>query len=158
MPTSNKTTNLKLNSWLSTDKPKREDFVNDNNIIDEILGAHIANSVMHLSASDRENLKDIFYFDVFDGTGAATYAVTLDIAPKLVFVYLRSNPLISYDTTHSCTVCNSGIAVQGYSTTSGLTLANNRLIVQQSQSYPGNGGVYLNLNSSSGTYTCVALK
>ena len=43
MPTNNKTSNLNLNSWLSTDKPKREDFVNDNIILDTAIGQHINN-------------------------------------------------------------------------------------------------------------------
>lgn len=158
MPTSNKTTNLNLNSWLSTDKPKREDFVSDNNIIDSILGSHIADEVMHLSTSDRESLANPFYFDILVGTGDSSYTHVLDIEPQFVFVYLKNKPLIKYDCDNSCTVCNCGIAVAGYGGTEGITLNGSYLKLNQSQSYPSEGGTYTNLNSNAGQYICIALR
>lgn len=56
MPTENKTTNLSLNNWLATDKPKREDFVNDNNIIDTVLGTHIADTSLHITEEFVESI------------------------------------------------------------------------------------------------------
>lgn len=158
MPSSNKTSNLNLNSWIATDKPKREDFVNDNNIIDNIVGSHILNTVMHLSSEDRENFSNPFYIDLLSGDGNASCTFTLDIEPKLVFVYLRNKPLISYDYTHSCTVCNCGIAVPNLGSTQGVTLSTNVLTLSQSQSYPSSGGTYINLNYNNGQYVCIALK
>ncbi len=158
MPTSNKTTKLNLNSWLSTDKPKREDFVSDNNIIDNILGSHIANEIMHLSTSDRESLANPFYFDILVGTGASSYTHTLDITPKFVLVYLKNKPLIKYDSNNSCTVCNCGIAVSGCGGTEGITLNENCLKLNQSQNYPAEGGTYINLNTNGGQYICIALR
>lgn len=35
MGSTNKTSNLKLNSWIGSDKPQRVDFNYDNNILDE---------------------------------------------------------------------------------------------------------------------------
>ena len=58
MPTENKTTNLSLNSWLATDKPKREDFVNDNNIIDTVLGTHIADTSLHITEDFVESISN----------------------------------------------------------------------------------------------------
>lgn len=158
MPTSNKTTNLNLNSWLSTDKPKREDFVSDNNIIDSVLGSHILNEEMHLTTSDREKFSNPFYFDLLGGTGDASYTYTLDITPKFVFVYLRKKPLIKYDHGNFCTVCNCGVAVAGKGSTEGVVLSGNKLTLSQSQSYPSSGGTYINLNSDGGQYVCIALK
>lgn len=158
MPTSNKTTNLNLNSWLSTDKPKREDFVSDNNIIDSILGSHIANEVMHLSTSDRESLANPFYFEILGGTGDISYTHVLDIEPQFVFVYLKNKPLINYDCDNSCTICNYGIAVAKYGGTGGIRLDGSYLTLNQSQVYPSEGGTYINLNSNEGQYICIALR
>jgi len=39
MPSSNKTLHLALNKWIGTDKPKKDDFNDDNQIIDEAMNA-----------------------------------------------------------------------------------------------------------------------
>lgn len=39
MPSSNKTANLSLNKWLGSDKPKKDDFVADNEMIDQAVAA-----------------------------------------------------------------------------------------------------------------------
>lgn len=38
MPSSKKTPNLHLNKWLGSDKPKKDDFVEDNEILDQAIG------------------------------------------------------------------------------------------------------------------------
>lgn len=38
MPSTNKTPNIGLNQWLGNEYVKRQDFVDDNNIIDEEIG------------------------------------------------------------------------------------------------------------------------
>ena len=62
MPTNNKTPKLKLNSWLGTDKPMRSDFVEDNTLLDTLLGGHLEDSSLHLSESDRLSLTSPFKF------------------------------------------------------------------------------------------------
>ena len=54
MPSTNTTPNLGLNSWLSSDKPKRTDFVSDNTIIDTVLGTHISDSNLHLTSLQKD--------------------------------------------------------------------------------------------------------
>lgn len=54
MSSSNKT-ELGLNLWLGGDKPKREDFCNDNLIIDKQITEHKNDVSYHVSQEDREN-------------------------------------------------------------------------------------------------------
>ena len=158
MPTSTKTTNLGLNSWLSTDKPKREDFVNDNNIIDNTVSSHIADMLVHLSSEDRELFTNPFYYDILAGDGEESRTFVLDFQPKFILVFLRDTPLISYDPVNQCTVCNYGIAVPTYGATEGVVLRKDELTLSQSQSYPESGGTYINLNSTDGQYVLIALR
>jgi hypothetical protein len=71
MPSSNKTLYLALNKWLGMDKPKKDDFNHDNQIIDEAvhavsarvesldgavnatLAAHTNNAAVHTTQSDK---------------------------------------------------------------------------------------------------------
>ena len=53
MSSSNKT-ELGLNLWLGGDKPKREDFCNDNLIIDKQITEHKNDVSYHVSQEDRE--------------------------------------------------------------------------------------------------------
>ena len=66
MSSTNKTTNLGLNQWTGNDSPKREDFNNDNQIIDEKIGtlgtqmAEMANKTGKVGTKevDESNIKD----------------------------------------------------------------------------------------------------
>lgn len=70
MPSTNKTGHLRLNNWLGSDKPKKDDFNSDNRLVDtacremaERIGSmegmqgdiqgHIADSAAHLLQEDR---------------------------------------------------------------------------------------------------------
>ena len=49
MSSTNKTTNLKLNDWVGTDVPQREDFNADNQRIDKAIGDHTGNTTVHIT-------------------------------------------------------------------------------------------------------------
>ena len=120
MPTENKTVNLNLNSWIGTDKPKREDFVNDNIILDTIISNHMLDTSLHFTASDREKLEERpFVLEILTGDGNASKKHILSITPKMVIVFTTNQPLVGYDKTNNCAVCNSGIA---YADNTNLTL------------------------------------
>lgn len=160
MPTENKTTNLNLNSWLGTDKPKREDFVNDNLILDSVISSHINNAITHISAEDRADfLSRPFVLDILTGTGAATKSHTLSITPKMVIVFLTNGtPITDFDSTNNRIICNSGIGyAENYGGTAGIDLFGNTLILSQSQSLTGTGP-FINLNKLGEQYLCVAFK
>ena len=159
MPTNNKTQNLHLNSWLGTDKPKREDFVSDNEILDSTINAHTTNTSIHLSAADRVKLESSrISFITLAGNGEATKHHTLDIVPKFVIVYLVGSPFEEFDKTNNCMICNGGICYgEGYGGTSGITLNDTTLTLRQSQSVPSTGP-FMNLNQSGKQYFCVAFE
>lgn len=48
MPSTNKTPNIGLNQWLGNEYVKRQDFVDDNNVIDEEIGK-IKESIENIS-------------------------------------------------------------------------------------------------------------
>lgn len=80
MPSTNKTQVLSLNKWIATDHPKREDFVNDNVLIDNAIALTFKN--INLS-------NNVITFTRFNNT---TYKVNL---PKLATN--SENGLISYN-------------------------------------------------------------
>ena len=57
MASTNKTEHLGLNAWLSTDKPKREDFVRDNQLIDGAVSTVSQGSFPNLNTADGTLLK-----------------------------------------------------------------------------------------------------
>ena len=157
MPTSNKTPNLGLNNWVGTDKPKRSDFVEDNLLLDAALGGHISDMDVHFSAADREKWNDPVVQNVYSGTGQAEFVLNFEFSPKvvLVFCYNKGPGEISADGTY--TIVNFGLATQRVHT-AGISMSGNSVTVSQSQSVPGSGGTYLNLNSGTAQYGYLAFR
>lgn len=56
MAASKKSTVLGLCLWAGTDKPRRVDFVADNEAIESQLGGHIQNDNLHLNDTRRKRL------------------------------------------------------------------------------------------------------
>lgn len=157
MPTSNKTPNLGLNNWVGTDKPKRSDFVEDNLLLDAALGGHISDMDAHFSTADREKWNDPVAQNVYSGTGQAEFVLNFGFSPKvvLVFCYNKGPVEISADGTY--TIVNFGLATQR-AHTAGISMSGNSVTVSQSQSAPGSGGTYLNLNSGTAQYGYLAFR
>ena len=157
MPTENKTTNLSLNNWLGTDKPQRSDFVEDNQILDEVIGNHLSNYTMHFSSSDRELLKNPFAIGGLAGDGNATCTHTFDFNPRCVFVFLKNAPFLEYDTENGYTVCNSAVVTTSRGGgTLGASLLLNELTL--SQSTTAENRRFINLNKDGGQYFYIAFK
>ncbi len=158
MPTNNKTPNLNLNSWLGTDKPKRQDFVDDNNTIDSVLGSHISNTLIHMSAAEKELLNSTISVGTLAGDGNATCTHTLDFSPKFVLIFAKGEVPIKYDATNSYYVYNFAIATQNtYGSTLGATLNGAELTLQQTQSTPSDS-IFINLNKYFKQYVYLAFK
>ena len=156
MPTNNKSENLGLNQWLATDKPKREDFVNDNHILDSIISQHFNNAEIHLSSEDRANLGSAFVYGTFSGDGEESRAYTLPLAPRFILVYLKNQPPAKYDATNAYTLCNCGFALSGSVSSIGISLSGTKLNLTQSQS--ASNGVFINLNKYLSQYAYIAFK
>lgn len=158
MASTNKTNNLKLNSWIGTDKPQRTDFVSDNSILDKVIGQHLTDTDMHLTEDLLTRLYSDFEMGMVDGNGEEYVNDVFEFSPKFVVVYQHDAPWVSYDSTNGCMICNSGIVYRnGVGNTPGLGLSSNRLLRRQSLSTPNNG-IYFNLNESGKRYVYIAFK
>ena len=154
MATSNYTPNLHLSAWEETDRPKRADFVSDNNIIDTQLGGHIGNSNIHMTAAEKAKLSEPYVCAVYAGSGEAERTVSLGFVPKFAIVYKRGAPPATY--TNGVMYANSGYAFYGNGSSSGLSISSSGVTVQQSAA--ASDGVRANLNESGSQYTLVAFK
>lgn len=157
MPTQNKTTNFQLNSWLATDKPKREDFVSDNTIIDTVLGNHINNSNIHISGNLSDIIDNKFAFGLITGNGQESKTTTLSFTPKFFIVYLINQPPIKYDTENEYYLYNFAMGNNTNGCTKGLSISGTSVTLSQSTSTPSDG-VFLNLNKTYGQYVYFAIK
>lgn len=156
MSATNKTTNLGLNSWLSTDRPKRVDFVEDNTIIDEKLGGHILNASLHLSTQDREKLNSIVYTTSYSGTGAQSRNFSFTFTPSFVIVFKRFDSFNSYVASGSYTKINGAFFSTKETTDDCGSLSGTTLTVKQSTS--ASDGLFYNLNEQYGQYIIVAFR
>ena len=158
MPTQNKTQNLNLNSWLGSDKPKRQDFVDDNNILDSVIGQHITNTIMHMSQSEKDLLNSPFSISIIAGDGNSSCTHTLSFEPKLVLVFAQNEVPIKYDISENYYIYSFAIATQNtYGSTKGASLSGSALTLSQTQSTPQDK-IFLNLNKYFEQYVCIAFK
>ena len=154
MPTNNKTSKIGLNAWVDTDKPKRSDFVADNQQIDTVLGGHIEDTVVHLTADQRAKISAPFVAGVYAGDGTAESFILLSFTPSLIFVAQQDGASARCSGGES--VVGSGMAT-AMTTSGGVRLGTNRVYVTQTQGTPANGIRY-NLNASGTQYMYVAFK
>ncbi len=147
MSSTNRTTNLGLNQWLETDRPKRTDFVSDNVIIDNVLGGHVNDTARHLTADEKAYISQPFITMIAYGTGNENTVVHLDFAPSLVIASKIGAPPVKV--SGSVVYVNSGVATrQGAS--AGLRIEGNDIYLCESTQ--AENGVFLNLNENYSQY------
>jgi hypothetical protein len=153
MSSTNKTTNLGLNNWIETDRPKRTDFVLDNNIIDTALGNHIKDNQLHLTAEEKQRVTAPFSVFTVYGTGESTVELTPGFNPSMAIVCKKGAPFCV--TENGVTKVNAGIVTSG-GTSGGLSISNNSVMLEQSSSAVD--GVYYNLNEHKALYLAVVFR
>lgn len=156
MSSTNKTTNLKLNSWISSDKPKRVDFVEDNTIIDEKLGGHILNTNIHLTTQEREKLNSMVYATSYSGTGTQSRSFNLTFAPSFVVVFKRYDSFNSYVSSGNYTKINGAFFSTKETADDCGSISGTSITVKQSTS--ASDGIFYNLNEQYGQYVIVAFR
>lgn len=149
MPTSHKTA-LGLNAWVGSDCPMRQDFVEDNELLDELISTHVEDQEQHLSAEDRALLESGIIIGRYTGDGAASKKILLEIQPKFVMVFMMMNPPVLYDPEKKYSLVCSGFALAGISS-GAVAVSGNTLTVYQSASDPA-GGQKNNLNAKGSSY------
>ena len=98
MASANKTEYLGLNSWIASDTPKREDFVNDNLLIDEAVKNHVEDDDRHVSAELKEVISTLADEAVkikvltYSGNGSTIQSIDLGDEPLSAAVFAAGRP------------------------------------------------------------------
>ena len=154
MASTNKTAYLGLNKWLSTDIPKREDFVNDNVIIDNAVKAHAEDTSLHLSAELAEKLMNTGNADIkvlsYSGSGGSLQTVALGCTPKFVIVFAAGKAPAVYE--NQVTKVYSSAAGLGFAG-GGLGLSGSSLKAYYNKT--ASAGLQYCLNESGVTYIVI---
>lgn len=153
MASTNKTPNLRLNRWLDSDRPKRMDFVSDNNIIDSVLGTHLNDSTSHLTPSEKDKVDEPFEICILYGTGESSTYLTLDFNPSFVMAFKMGSPACEY--AGSRNVINTAYASR-IGTSLGISISNNQVTFYQG-SVPDTN-YYNNMNKDNAQYVVIAFK
>lgn len=89
MASSGKTEKLGLSLWEAGDRPQRLDFRQDNELLESLVGSHIADKNLHLTAAEKKFAHNGVYTAYYTGTGAETLKLAYDNAmtmPRLVII------------------------------------------------------------------------
>lgn len=156
MSSSNKT-GIGLNLWLGGDKPKREDFCNDNLIIDNQITEHKNDNVRHVSTDDRKRWDTNIYCNVYYGNDQSTRDIDTGcpFTPSAVLIFPSGITPHVWDSDTGNGYIYTGYG-SGYGTTNGLLFRNNRSTLRVYQGLKGvkNEMVCLNENGVTYCYVC----
>lgn len=157
MPSSSKTSYLKLNYWSAGDKPKMADFNSDNQKVDSAIQEHVQNSALHLAGSQSAWIQQPFASGTYTGNGAATRTITLGFKPALVVILPQAYGPLEVDTVQQTPILRFAMGADGQGS-SGLTITTTGFTVKQAQSAPLAGLAKLCLNENNVTYRYFAIK
>ena len=158
MSSSNKTDNLRLNSWTGGDVPCRTDFVSDNEIIDTALGTHRTNGTIHITQSEREKWNAPYYIGTYMGNGNQTRLINYNagFVPKWGILFAVSVCPSVNDYTNRADY-NYFAILSERGSTPGVTLANGSITVTQS-TIPVSSTEYKSYNESGITYIYILFR
>lgn len=159
MPSSYKTPYLKLNRWVGSDKPKRDDWNTDNERIDtgvqtvsQELEKHLVDEVSHITKKERVRWNQGHAHYTYLYTGDGTAARNIDLGENISFglIFPIGKPLVNatpevncYSAILSSTGCSQGASLRER----GFT------VHQQQRPDPSNFSV--KLNEKGVPYLCV---
>lgn len=158
MASTEKTNKLGLNLWSETDKPERQDFVNDNQKLEELLGSHLQNEALHLTATEKARVKSPYMFFSFQGDGKEKKNWYLSFEPTLVFLF-AANELDGGKENGLKSVFQA--ALFGAYGTPGISVSGAKLTLAQqteAQAQEAGAGYRLRLNEKGVTYAGVAFQ
>ncbi len=156
MAASNHSEKLGLSLWAQTDCPEWADFLQDNENLEELVGAHLANEALHLTAEEKEALNHRRALLTYTGTGAAAAAVALPFVPRKVTVFAQGKPPMmprtegGWDVFFEVWTQEETAAAHSMG---GIQLDLDTMTAQLSQgAFAGESGLYHALNQSGVTY------
>ncbi len=153
MASTNKTTNLGLNNWIETDSPKRSDFVSDNIIIDNLVGNHIKDMSLHLTADEKDRATRAFDVNTIYGTGESSTTIKFSYTPRVAIICMKNAPFTQQESDY--VTVNSAVASE-VGTTGGINISQYTVTVNQSKT--ATNGVFHNLNCSGREYILITFK
>jgi hypothetical protein len=159
MASSSKTAFLGLSNWAASDKPKRDDFNEDNRLIDsgmQMLSQNL-DSLSALSESISGAVSGLLdcEFGSYDGNSAEMRRITLGYAPKFVFVFPVNRALHEVTFTSGALYVYSAAGI-GEKASKGLMLESDGFTVIYNVTV--NAGVSMRTNQSGITYCYLACK
>lgn len=158
MSSTNKTDNLGLNQWVGTDRPKMQDFNQDNLLIDSAVSQHIADSGVHVTGVDKAAWNKPYHIQVYTGNGSSTRSIDIEsgFTPRWGIVFAANYPPGLSDFTNKSHYNYFGfVSTQG--SNPGLTLSGTTLKVTQS-STPVNVSEYRNYNTNGVGYVIILFR
>jgi len=95
MSSTNKTDNYGLNKWIGSDKPERNDFNRDNEIIDTLLFDHLTNPYCHAVESEKEKWNNYMHVGIYFGNGTSRRNIATQCPFKASFgiIFADSRPM-----------------------------------------------------------------
>ena len=153
MAASEKTAFLGLSLWAGTDKPKRSDFVEDNEALEALVGGHLQNEDLHLNAARLARVDEPFAVRTYTGTGAESRSIVFGFAPRAVAVFAVGKGAAEY--TGICTKQYAGFSAEGNNSL-GVELSTIQAVVHQQNETVG--GSCAALNESGVVYVMLAFR
>lgn len=155
MPSSSKTTTLRLNQFAGSDKPKMDDFNYDNTQLETLVGGHLTDAQKHLTQAEREEwFRPASTLFSYAGDNAEQRSFTLEFAPRFcTVVALDMPPTLNDMFSPAIVMCYQASAAQNGQATVGVSLSGNTLTVYNDP----DGGVdqiQRRFNTEGITYLC----
>lgn len=139
MPSTSKTSQLSLNQWTGSDKPKRADFNSDNEKLDEAIrailqsaAAHSGNGAVHVTQAEKDTWSGLRGLNFYPYTGNGLNGRVLSFGKKPTFgvVFAINGGICDVDLTSgifqvqagffSTAGCSDGVSLQ----TNGIAVNN----------------------------------
>ncbi len=150
MSSTYKTTNLGLNQFVGSDRPKMEDFNFDNQQIDQKFQEHVLSN-LHLTEQQREQLgKASYQIGSYSGDGQASRTIAVEGGIGFGLIFMVGEVFNQTVTSSGDTYVYAAIITpQGCS--KGVSIAEGGFTVQQSATSPMDGKRSM-LNQSGKSY------
>lgn len=155
MAASEKTAVLGLSLWAGTDKPRRLDFVEDNEALETLVGGHLQNEDLHLSADRLARVDAPFEVRTYTGSGSASRSLVFDFTPQAAIVFAVGKGPAEFNGTY--TKQYAGFSADGQHSL-GVKLSSIQVVVTQDQTEPEENGSMAALNESGVSYAILAFR
>lgn len=155
MATTSYTQNLGLCAWNAGDRPKRIDFVTDNNIIDEVLGEHVNNSSIHVTEEEKTRFENPYTVYTYLGDGAANKTIELTDEYTFAIVFQKFYPTVEIDSNQNI-ISHFAVVGRSFGSSANITLSKQSLVVTQDT--VATDGVINNFNEAEGQYVALLFK